>query len=583
MFISAILSLLSLAAAQQYEKEFVDLSDRVGGAPPDDTAIPEHGHGITPTTTGAGHFFSARQAQSLSTINSCTLGSASTYFFSGYLNIGDLNRNLVSCTTPASSSTTLVGGSHVLYVSNPKGDSLNVYSTDGADCTSSKTVFGYYAAFSDNSNAGVTFKSFTVGTPANPAPCYAATCCTILRCNNWFNPCSVSVYSYFSGVAAASPSKLPSPLASSSSTSSSSTSPSKTPSASASKTPQPSLAPGALPATWDPRTDAKYKVCYTGVVLDQGTCGSCYANAAAHVLSIALCRAAIDSNLQAQMGSTMMQVSTQEAMGIYSQIVGTPVKDLCRGGFQEMVLLSYAVNMHPKLGSSYNLLTCTTPTGRRACSGGCNPYLGFECAGPKGGVVNPSGSAISGLGCSNFYVDLKSCAAGGLDTTSTWLSQTVKDWRVVPSTIDPLYAGKFKTTGQGDFKPSDSSVVPDYRPRDVPSTGWSAADVADIKSYLMTRGPMSLSVGGTPFFMSKWQFTKPYTGDCTTIANHAVTLMGWTASVNGVATPRWIIRNSCACSPPPFFLISVLGASHSLFDPLTSLAPPSYVFSPRGY
>lgn len=234
-----LLSLLSLSAAQQYEKEFVDLSDRSGGAPPDDTAIPEHGHGITPTTTGVGHFFSARQAQSLSIINSCTLGTPSTYFFSGYLNIGDLKRNLVSCTTPASSSTTLVGGSHVLYVSNPKGDSLNVYSTDGTDCTSSKTDFGYYAAFSDNSYAGVTYKAFTVGTPAKPAPCYAATCCTILRCNNWFNPCSVSVYSYFSGRAAASPSKLPSPLASASSTSSRSRPPSKTP--------QPSLAPRALP------------------------------------------------------------------------------------------------------------------------------------------------------------------------------------------------------------------------------------------------------------------------------------------------------------------------------------------------
>ncbi len=540
----AILTFVTIASAQT--KDFADRSDR-SGAPPGtaDTTNPEYGHGITPLSSSqlANEMSAAvRRAQTTSIIKACTIGSPTKHSFAGYMNVGDLKRNIVTCNSPASGGVTLKGGSHVLYVSNPNGDRLNVYSTDGSDCTSSSTRISYYPEWSDNSNSGITFKSFSIGTNAlRPAPCKEAQCCTIFRCNNWFQPCSVSVYSVFSGVTAPSPSKLPSPLARASTTSTKSrvASASATPTASATRN-----TPGAIPASWDPRRDTKYRICYTGPVLNQGSCGSCYANAAAHALAISLCRAAVDNNLLASLGGVMQQVSTQQMLGIYSQIVGTPVTDLCAGGFDDMLLLSYAVNVHPKLGNSYNLHTCTKPNGRIVCTGGCNPYLGISCSAPVGGVVNPSGSATSGSGCSNFYVGLKACVNGGLDAPSSNLTNAVKGWRVVPSVIDPEFAGQFLTTGRGVFTDSDALVAPDYRPVSVPAAGWSTADIASIKKYIMTRGPMTMGVGASPFFMGTWDKKKPYTGTCTATANHAVTLIGWVASVGGVATPSWIIRNS---------------------------------------
>lgn len=559
-----LLASLAAAAAQPVKQTAADFNDDTGPG-----AGVVH---LTPAQFARETAAGARQAQALSVIPACTRGTPTTYSWTGYLNVGDLKRNLVFCSTPASGSVRLNGGSHVLYVSNPNRNSLNIYSTDGVDCTStSQNIPAYYAAWSDNSWAGITSTGFSVGA-SQPAPCQASTCCTVLRCNNRNGPCSVSVYSYFSGVTAPTASALPSPRSSASPT------PSRSKAPSASATPTPSgtrAAVGQLPSSWDPRTDAKYRDCYTGQILNQGKCGSCYAKAAAHMISIALCRTAIDENLLTQMGGSLLQVSSQQMLGVFARHSGTPVTDLCKGGFEDLLALSYAVHVHPSLGAESNLLTCSQPSGRTACTGGCNPYLGINCASPSGGVVNPSGSAASGTGCSNFFVGMKSCPAGGLDTSSSWLTSAAKNWRVIPSTIDPNFAGKFTTTGRGVFMSADLRVAPDNRLSVVPAAGWSAADIADVKRYLMTRGPMTVSVGADSFFMGSWRKDRPYTGTCTTRVNHAVTLIGWLASVNGVNTPSWILRNSCA------LLLTARANSpgRSLFSPPTHSSSAHHSFS----
>ena len=221
---------------------------------------------------------------------------------------------------------------------------------------------------------------------------------------------------------------------------------------------------------------------------------------------------------------------------------GSPA-DICAGGFPRGILAAYAVNVHPALTKTTNILTCSSPNGASPCTTGCAPYVSMNCAEPSGGVVNPSGTTINSNICINPPLDEFACttqAAGKqLDADSAWVTSTSKSWRPVLSNFDPSFKNAFITTGLL----SESQYY-----YEVPVTGWSADDVKAVKTYLMKRGPMAIHIGVDDSFMSFWarpNVNKLFAGTCVP-ANHAVTLIGWTmlANATGKSVPSWIVRNS---------------------------------------
>lgn len=285
-------------------------------------------------------------------------------------------------------------------------------------------------------------------------------------------------------------------------------------------TPSPSPSPGTIPATWDPLLDPRYGVCYdpaTLPILDQGACGSCYAVAAVTQISIALCRTAIDAGLRAPMGLPK-QLSAMEAMNWQDDYwrfvfgVTDPAAagvGSCNGGWPSEIL-EWMRYIKPSFGTSVLLQTCNfTGTGNgvlgKSCYAGCDPYIAGACPGPAGGVVNP----IAGGGvCPAWATSQNSCPnipGGAADADSTWLTRSASAWIPVGSWADPKFVGAFTTTGQDSMLrdvANQNSVLHNVDPT-MPATGWSDADIAAVKKYLLTRGPMTILLAACSAWMSQ--------------------------------------------------------------------------------
>lgn len=465
-------------------------------------------------------------------------GKPSAYAQSGLMAPQVYDRSLSYCKSYDGGGYTLIGGYHTLTISNPKNFPLVFYSTDGFDCSQDSTInppYGYNGV-SGSSSAS----SFTLPAPFQ-APCNAKQCCTVIVCNltDTTKTCSFGVASAFYAVPAkevvavglshtSTPSASPTPTitvghapetgtatATSTSTSSASVSPTPgLPSSSPSVTPTPSITP--IPPTtntdWDPREDDTYGVCYRGPVLDQGTCGSCYAHAAAHVLSISLCRSAIDAGYPPR----YIQVSAQLLLAIQKSQGNASAATVCAGGAAQALLLTYALNVHPRLASTISpaaLLTCKPDYNGVPCAAGCNPYTAGPCPAPVGGVVNPAG-ATDDINCANMYLDENLCPSLGnaLDADTQFLTKAAAAWLPVPSFADPAFP--MPTTGLPYY--FDQDVTPNIAWNDTRREGtrdyqdaWSAADIEVVKKYLRTRGPMSLSLSAC----IDWQATVSNTDD----------------------------------------------------------------------
>lgn len=562
----------------------------------------------------------------LALVPTCTLGTTSTPF-KFTLGKGLTTKLAISCTQDTSALTLRnAPANHDLIYKGNQWDSVSFFSTDGSDCTGAAGAsYSYYTNYAVFGTWPFPTASFTL----TSAPCRAATCCTIIKCENLAYACSVSILSTFYGsVSAASPSATPTPsktptssrAASASSTRSRSSTSSRTASvtpsvsrppsktslptrAAATTTPLATLAAGS---DYNPALDTKYAACYNVAVLSQGDCGSCYAHAAATALSIALCRASIDSGIPAS--SAFQQVSTQWAMAEWiaysNNCQSYPTKETCGnpclGGWPESILLNFAGNVHPALGAlgggEKALLTCTSPNGY-PCSSGCNPYTASSCPSSDFAAL-PSGSS-----CRSLYLLDNACiaSASAADTSAVnALTARASKWRVITSvtelslTTTGSYIEAKPRSAKGDFWFASSPYVP--------ADGWSASDITKVKGYLRTYGPMTViiaycqsiadyleqgptcgMVGGvrtysipdgtkcvskTPItgFSSTgsgfpdYQYWKPvfpssasqaYSGpSCVGISAgglHAVTLLGWRNdiySASGVLTPSWVIRNS---------------------------------------
>ena len=520
---------------------------------------------------------------------------------------------------------------------------MGFYATDGVDCTN--TSSNYYPGYGFAGAYGTVTPSFT----SNRAPCYdpQGRCCYIIVCLNWVYSCSISFKASYYGKTSASaaptatgtPTKTPTPsrAASASSTRSASSTPTLTPTrtptttVSPTRTPPPTpsktalATPGASPraaspsstplasigtSDYNPLLDPVYGACYSTAVLNQGSCGSCYAQAAAVALSIALCRASIASGVPA--ASAFQQVSTMWAMGEWENYdencasfpnapnCGYP----CNGGFSEAILLNYAANIHPLLGAlgasatSKALLTCSSPSGQAACSAGCDPYTAGAC--DEG---TPTGA------CTSLYLRDNACASGSATASAdatgvNALTARAKLWTPVTTASELPLTSTGGFAAATPFNNAGSMAMNNPYPGPVPASGWSAADTAAIKSYLRNKGPMTvaitvcdalmchLSAGAQCGLRGSVCTVGPYSGKCLAASafpgsttpsgfsapyiygapaftstaklaysgpsckagsggGHAVTLLGWRNDVldaNGVPTPSWVIRNSWSAS-----------------------------------
>jgi hypothetical protein len=222
---------------------------------------------------------------------------------------------------------------------------------------------------------------------------------------------------------------------------------------------------------------------------------------------------------------------------------------VCGGGVSRGVLAAYAANVHPVLTKTANVLTCTSPQGAKPCSSGCSPYVSSQCPNPSGSLVNPFGFSFFSDVCSDPPLREDACSVrptsnDDLDADSKWVTDSSKLWRPVLSNVDPAFSGAFATTGLPSGDLSKSRDI-------VPKSGWSNAAVKSVQRYLMTRGPMLVSIGVYEFFSefyskSAGNSKKPYSGLCEDETNHVVVLLGWKmlANATGHIVPVWIVRNS---------------------------------------
>ena len=188
----------------------------------------------------------------------------------------------------------------------------------------------------------------------------------------------------------------------------------------------------------------------------------------------------------------------------------------CKGGDSAQLLLSYAMNIHPQLNVTDNLLTCTSSSSSAPCLSGCYPYVAGACTSPAGGVVNTAGTTSPA--CSVWPVTESSCpcttdgcsdailtpSTGGvvnrLTPDAAWLTKTAKAWTAVPSSADeglggsnPKYSTSFKTAG-GAYLYDNSLKNLFATNSPLASTGWSASDIKAVQSYLKERGPMAVAL-----------------------------------------------------------------------------------------
>lgn len=375
-----------------------------------------------------------------------------------------------------------------------------------------------------------------------------------------------------------------------------------------------------LPLVYDPRPS----FCYSGPVLNQGMCGSCYANSGAEVISIQLCLA-----MQATFGAQQfVQVSPQYTMSIASSTIaastGGRVSEPCAGGSPLYSVLqpfaNWATTNADRNNATIPLLSCditpTPVTGSSAqniganygatigvpCLAGCAPYQELQC-GSTSGEATAAWMAANPQLCPPTY-STTACSSGAaydLDTTAG--SNALAYFNA---------AANYIGVSQGALA-WGSNVQ------------WAPSDIALVQSYLSNNGPVSVVMSACGSFQSWFQgcsgtglydsynnvceansaqpgyaysfaqgaYTAPYNETMITqpfggascpsgTSGHAVTIVGYTV-INGVSS--WIVRNSWGVSwgdGGHFYLATATAGCSSCATGSVSLSLPAFLtFSPR--
>lgn len=375
-----------------------------------------------------------------------------------------------------------------------------------------------------------------------------------------------------------------------------------------------------LPLVYDPRPS----FCYSGPVLNQGMCGSCYANSGAEVIAIQLCLA-----LQAQFGTQQfVQVSPQYTMSIARSNIaastGGQVSQPCAGGSPLYSVLQPFANWARANAASSNatipLLSCdvslTPVTGTSAqdiggnygatlgipCLAGCAPYQELQC-GSTSGEASAQWMAANPQACPPVY-STTSCTAGASYDVDTLAGSNSLAFFDASANYIGVSQGALAWGG---------------------NVQWSASDIALVQSYLASNGPVSVVMSACGSFQSWFQgctgtglydsydnqceansaqpgytfslgqgiyrapynetlMTQPFGGaSCPSgTAGHAVTIVGYTV-IGGVQS--WIVRNSWGVSwgdGGHFYLATATAGCSSCATGSVSLSLPAFLaFSPR--
>ena len=325
---------------------------------------------------------------------------------------------------------------------------------------------------------------------------------------------------------------------------------------------------GTVPNDHDPRAHN----CFQKIkVYDQGSCGSCYANAFAQMMGLRKCLHDQGANPAPVrlLGACLDDQSWTTQTGLKCSRFGKG-KDVGCNFFQDYGQKTHcrvtcgtcppanaggATSSNPWYGAQYSMMPAVADLapcskGTTACDGGntadlwndnlmnlhrdisvmgqtCLPY-DMKCI-QSSGIVNPLSAGL----CSQFQ---------GYEVWHKPCSCIPKSMRPIPTTL----------TCPASVKPGCGFPVPvaaftvKTMVHGLPV--WEA--VLNLQRHIQESGPLFIGFTTTSKFMS-WPWAKKpiYTGGGTPSGGHAVTLVGWGSGFqDGVGVDYWLIRNSWGAS-----------------------------------